>query len=368
MRMAGKISVALLVLSFPSNPAIGNSGDRCTKLSALFRETGVTQARAEIAHPELVLEFPEGSPLPSKMVQQAEHVIHEVDEMLGGVLRPPKKLKLILSNRSEKAAALGANPAKGEMPLIYAPFQLESAGRVKHPIFSRAALAHEYGHILIHETFPDWIPGVYRKIERLKRKTLERLKGIGDETSEYNADLVRKRTLMLSADDPRTKELAALKKALDAAEMKYYEVSIYSSAYQELFADTVAVALEGDGKAIYRTLHRTGTKDPIKTKLANARDFTRKYSVSRWRATQKHVYFSPTRAYLWKHYLSNPEFRRQPQEIVRKLYLAIRREFLDLYSTGKLEKISPSDANRRMIEAIERQFAIVDHPQAAFTR
>ena len=179
--------------------------------------------------------------LTDRQISESESVIYDINDMLAGHLKIPQSIMLDMAKRDG-----GAFKARlsGDIGQIEAPYQIvkEGAGTkpkqfTKHPVYSRAIMAHEYGHAIFFETM------------RLRRESF--------------AQAMNKWPNYWEFDLPRSREA-----------VKLHDLML---PYNELFADLTAVLYTKDLSAIRKSLSFSGMSTKQKK-----RSFTKGFCRSKY--------------------------------------------------------------------------------------
>jgi hypothetical protein len=216
------------------------------------------------------------------------------------------------------------------------------------------------------------------RLEELFRKTRDNLK------PQQRVDRAGRRKLELAALRQRRDEVEAqlLAVADEGVRARYVEATAryreamkrveaiggmnvsldppdIETAYDELFADVVAVLHDRDGRAVMRSSMYSGPHDDFGKIRARARmrDFTRRHSVKGWKETNPHVLYGPVRSHLWRTYLSHPGGMEDRAGTLKKVFDAIREEIRERHAVAELYDLAPEAANERLIRRIDERFA-----------
>jgi hypothetical protein len=154
-----------------------------------------------------------------------------------------------------------------------------------------------------------------------------------------------------------------------------------SAPYQELFADLLAVAAQGDGQAISGPLHRLAS--PLDPRV-RMRDFGGSAFHARWsepevvvgefgpiygadpllaspeklrKLSDDHLTFAPVRAYLWENYFSRADHAAKKPEMLKIVFQTIAEEILLRHSEDALAKLPFPAASARLLRALDKSLA-----------
>lgn len=264
----------------------------------------------------------------------------------------------------------------------------------KHPIFTRAVTAHEYGHAIFranyHKRNPefakvsieyaeirkesDW---VYKEIDELGEKSkrlydgqreIAKKKGIEwavyTESEDFNKFLNSKELLELEDyEDFLFDYLNMVNDEQIAIMEKLFKQRDTVTSYNELFADVISVLEDGNNpKSVSEGLNNTGWHESLegKTNTALYRDFSnRKNHWSKWKEEEEeHIMMAPARYHIYQLALKKPRYDTQKGKgiIVKNVFEAICTELEFRFSNPGIE-LSPTEWNKRLIKEIDKQFA-----------
>ena len=249
-------------------------------------------------------------------------------QMSGGALDLPASIGLIIPQTYD-------SPFFDPMALtLVAPYQMVINGKSKNPVFTRGVELHEFGHAIFNEN----MELVLKKSPALLKRWTAAKKIIA-KTANDKAKLLKKDLLseMLvkkidatkaPATSPIMAEFEALQLTLQDEEHKL--MSVYSdnqqvleemgelfqvlTPYNEFFADVVSVVITEDAQSVANALHFSNYKDiPYED-----RSFERRRSKRPQDGTP-HNFYSLSRNYIYKYYLSNPLYKSKGKAwLIRK--------------------------------------------------
>ncbi|MNK95744.1 hypothetical protein D3C87_1159930 [compost metagenome] len=237
----------------------------------------------------------------------------------------------------------------------------------KSPRHTHAVIAHEFGHVIWSTTpnsavaqilmnlkyhyenklrdVKDHLPAIKRELQlqkvehaKLRRAQIEFRQAHEDEPSpELHAKIV---------------ELGQYIKALEAkipVEYTLDQLTEFRFAYEELFADVVAVAMLQNPRAISSVMFPL-----VENKIeANNRDFLKPKEAKGWNNSQIHQVFSPTRYALSQNPLAVRLYTENPGRLVRIVYDAMIQDMADLaLNVEKIYTITPEERNLNLIKNI----------------
>jgi hypothetical protein len=248
-------------------------------------------------------------------------------QMSGGALDLPASIGLIIPQTYD-------SPFFDPMALtLVAPYQMVIDGRSKNPVFTRGVELHEFGHAIFNEN----MEFVLKKNPALLKRWTN-AKKIIKKTASDKAKLLKKDLLseMLAKKIEATKakpsspimvEFEELQLTLQDEEAKlmstYYsnqqileemgELFQALTPYNEFFADIVSVVITEDPQSVANALHFSNYKIPYED-----RSFERRRSKRPQDGTP-HNFYSLSRNYIYKYYLSNPIYKAKGKAwLIRK--------------------------------------------------
>lgn len=187
---------------------------------------------------------------------------------------------------------------------------------------------HEYGHEVFHKNFSS------RTRERIDESMSDVTQNGFGPTVQFLMDSVRQRR----APDFRSRALDRIENAVGTpGRTSWFRLT---SAYAELFCDTLVVLQLDDGAAVRWT-------------VGDARlDFTLDHRQDPPTSSEVHVVLAPTRSAIWEIRKTYPALR--DGHILRALFDAICSESTKRQQAGELA-VSPEDLNDRLIAAFHRE-------------
>lgn len=248
-------------------------------------------------------------------------------QMSGGVLDLPASIGLIIPQTYD-------SPFFDPLALtLVAPYQMVIDGRSKNPVFTRGVELHEFGHAIFNEN----MELVLKKQPALLKRWKNAKKIIG-KISNDRAKILKRDLLteMLAKKAEATKaqssspiviELEELKLTLQDEENKM--MSVFSdnqmiieelgellqalTPYNEFFADVVSVVITENAQSVSSALHFSNYDIPYED-----RSFERRRSKRPVDGTP-HNFYSLSRNYIYKYYLSNPIYKAKGKAwLIRK--------------------------------------------------
>lgn len=327
-------------------------------------------------------------------------VILGVQKKFGPYLIYPQHLTVNMVNKDSNAYNLAGHL---NLPKVLFMYNKNFQELTKHPKFNIPVWAHEYGHSIFSQMMqrvsPEWL-GLSKIINNYKN-------ALHDFTNKHNplirkckADFAKLQSQGYTAPQAEQKLFetctAPIKKlrAQVAAELAYQEkliapytaISFAAGSYNEFYADVIAVALLGDPSAISDSLHRSGLKYHRSAQGSIGRDFdNRKNDLDALEILHPnhvdheiHNLLSAARRHIWKYYLSNPLYNKNPGLMLQLIFKATAGEVLSFTTQLKKtpeymtlltlpeEHLTPEykaiikdlviEMNSRLIDAIEKQF------------
>ncbi len=282
-------------------------------------------------------------PLESKFItvnnRDEAVVLKNLDSALkqisGGALQLPATIGLVIPQTYD-------SPFFDPMAVtLVAPYQMVIEGRSKHPNFTRAVELHEFGHAIFNENLPlifkpsPAILSVVKDAQKLLKKTasskMKLLKR--DLVSELLARKIEETNA--DASSPMMQEYEALinNPALLAEEEKlmtiytnsedtlsaFVQIVQGTTAYNEFFADVVSVVITENPQSVANALHFSNMKGINYTD----RNFRLRRSKKE-RAEDAHNFYSLSRNFIYKYYLSSPVYKKKGKAwLINKALLAV---------------------------------------------
>ena len=318
-------------------------------------------------------------PLTDAQVEQVKSVWDRLGVMIQGRLAMPKKILVDIGFRADNASD---DADDGVLQTIYQfekenilnPELLESKDpkvlaelkirlERKHPRKTVPVFAHELGHAILGEN--------------IRQRVLawgEQIDPIRDQMNQLRAEIKSQEnkigTLMqaASAETDPVKQGAiiatvkALRESLDDAAHKFpplikqlRAVSDITVAYNEFFADSVAVIEARDPDAIYNALHYTGDS-PKEVARQKLRSFSARNGTSDAYNKDPHASLAQVRSHVGHRYYFTAPFASDRARVLSTVLDAIGKELQARMTQPKLKVMSNQEMNRRLIEKIDEEF------------
>jgi hypothetical protein len=204
-------------------------------------------------------------------------------------------------------------------------------------------LAHEFAHVVFNESralfSPEWKEYLdkknahyaeFRALEQsLQTRLMDLEASLWEIVSSGNLDAAP----AISAERMKVQnELASLNQKVSASRRP--NAAMDSMPYQEVFCDLAAYIETGDPAIISKSV----THDPH-----GFRDFSGPERKEDWEQTEVHDLFTPVRRFLWKTYLSKPEYRGREVDVLEAVYGAAMKLLEPrVYGGGKSGALSRS--------------------------
>ncbi|GEM_PF-5231519 len=257
-----------------------------------------------------------------------KNINNALKQMSGGILDLPASIGLIVPQTYD-------SPFFDPMALtLVAPFHMVIDGKSKNPVFTRGVELHEFGHAIFNENMELILK---KDPSLLKRWTSA--KKIITKTYVNKTKLLKKQMLteLLQRKIEETKASATspISRSLDDLELTLQDeeallMSTYQSneatlnamgelfealtPYNEFFADVVAVVIMEDPQTVANALHFSNFNEIS----YSDRSFRRRAS-RRKLSLEAHDFYSLSRDYIYKYYLSNPVYKSKGKAwLIRK--------------------------------------------------
>ena len=236
---------------------------------------------------------------------------------------------------------------------------------LKHPKFTQAVIAHEYGHAFFYENMRQRFPDIFSPVSKFETKYVSVTAAIKKmRASEEN---IKSQLVLANAASDEVKAERLSKELRIIQHGSLLEASMESEAvliplqrlrrtlepYSELFADAVAVRVFND-PSVMRRFYQSANGHGVRRSMVPATDFSRNHRAEHWNLTEPHVLLSPTRTHLWRQYFSNPAYARYP-DLMSRLLAAIGKEVRS--HVNVTEQLSPRKMNEQLIKAIDEEMA-----------
>ncbi len=241
----------------------------------------------------------------------------------------------------------------------------------KSPTATLPILAHEYGHLVFAENYkiaqPEYreIIDHYNDAVVFQKQYNQMNKKVGDIEDILISGKFR------PEDEPQIKaeyktamdELFAAARKVDAFNTKLRNVHETVVAYNEFFADVIAVLQSGKPDAVSSSLAITGVlQSKGIAKFVKPSNEQRNFDNHRIRgaSTSDHNFFSIARDDIWDSYFASPSYRKEKRGVmISAVFAAIVKEHGEVI---KNPDSKPSDKNwkelnDRMMNAIDQEMA-----------
>lgn len=218
---------------------------------------------------------------------------------------------------------------------------------------------HELGHLVsyanYHKTKPALTDFLFNEKHPFFETELDAAVKASDQAthSKLEYDAVARGTNQKLAD-LRYQAWESAKARFEKAKQAFLDKRQFWRAYDEVFADLIAVAWSKDPKIIAR-----GTRDSF-GRMSEARDFSVQRGIRGWRADNVHDQFAPVRSHLWSRYLEKDP--SAATKVIGATHRAMLREIEATLADPKLFELSLGEKNQRFIDEIDRQMAASKSP------
>lgn len=265
----------------------------------------------------------------------------------------------------------------------------------KHPDFVQAIWAHEFGHYIFSTNLAKALPlydSIFSTLVETSKINVQ-MNRLVDEfaaaknipledyliyssfynyatTGLYGEEVKKDFALVEQQLEPLRQKRRELLRRLDdlsSEERQFFSYANYViSALNEFFADTTAVIADGSGDVVFRAIRDLQAESEQMKKYMECRDFENsKNSLSRFNPSYLDIYstFSPLRHHVWKYYLSRPYYQENRAEAMRKVYRALEKGLIEVFSgeinvgLSKLEEmLGANGTTKERLANINRYF------------
>lgn len=207
--------------------------------------------------------------------------------------------------------------------MLVSPFQININGATKHPNFSRVIEMHEFGHAIFDENmetvfkFDPMKIRILREFNKLRLAGRQYLRPSAQAGMEIKMLLPVIEARKLPDSHPLSQDALAAIDIYKTTTAKFMELAnrnpqIMKDAEQvltsyvavnEFFADVVAVAYTQDPHSLLRAISHAGVKINFSDRSFDSRPSQRALD------TKVHNFYSLSRDYIYKYYLSDPVVR-----------------------------------------------------------
>lgn len=264
--------------------------------------------------------------------QAMAEIINTLDEARYSVsdFTPVGGIDFLIEEKSDLIQYSDRNYFEASLNITFDPFGL-------HPIRkdqSDILWIHELGHALLNARLEEDWPWYRGRLDIMKEwGRLVRISFNPEADSNVISQLISEQIFLLS---------------------RYPNNILYEdilAPYHELYADAVVVTYTRNPKSIKMALdHPTEPNENADLE----RDFSIHHSYENWHEEEAHSLFSPVRSHFWKLISELYPDERSNQEILEKLYIAIKEEVVERASNPDLWYISVPEANLRLMKKLTR--------------
>ncbi|QLY24058.1 hypothetical protein [Bdellovibrio sp. KM01] len=339
--------------------------------------------QAVFLEPARALEVSEKSLLTS---EQYEALLKSVDALLGD-LAVPNGVHIKIA----EPGVGGLYSRKTNDIIVMSSFLKYPSGKGNHPKYSTAILSHEYGHAIFDKNMRELSPS-WNALEIESVTILER----SNKATKAYMDAI---DTAVRATTPQEKAEAEVVKSKALEEMmaagkrmsQLLKMRDVSSAYHELFADTVAVVRFQDPRIIFNALSgnalikdqlkyyqdpktkeavKFSEKDLIRINIEN-RQFDKSWGEAHFQQWLKdingtiankslHPYLllAPTRAALWDVIRNKVKNPHEQKHILTKLVQVLRKHYEENFKDAEAaQNIDPVKFNQSLISEIQQMYS-----------
>jgi hypothetical protein len=124
----------------------------------------------------------------------------------------------------------------------------------------------------------------------------------------------------------------------------------------------ISVTYYRDPKVIFSSLYSPTLKDSFEENPAEYRSmkesltlrrFDKKVKTKNYTHDESHIALSPARAHIWKYYIDNAWYYGDDSRFLKTVFESIKNELLARKAEGKLQGITPEEANERLIARLD---------------
>ncbi|QLY24644.1 hypothetical protein [Bdellovibrio sp. KM01] len=272
----------------------------------------------------------------AKEVDVFRKVVDDLNSHLGGLVTPQNAEILVYKKHSSPAA----NPfQKTVVAGVHYKRTHNNKEYLKTPNFSIPILAHEYGHLIFMENYgrvePRWTEAIesYQEVKVLRAKRASLQNENNELSDKANSFKIKNEPVPAEITDRMAavaREIQELQQKDQELMTKFYEVWDNNTAYNEFFADVVAVMYTGKSDSVSKAvafatdLQNTRNKKFMK-QSAEQRDFEnhRDHDVD----MEGHNFFSISRDDIWDSYLASPTYRKEKATVMMEaVFAAVAKE------------------------------------------
>ncbi|WP_413292968.1 hypothetical protein ACLSU7_16355 [Bdellovibrio sp. HCB185ZH] len=304
----------------------------------------------------------------AKEVDVFRKVVDDLNSHLGSLVTPQNAEIFVYKKHSRPSA----NPFQTTV-IAGVHYKRTSNGKeyLKTPNFSIPILAHEYEHLIFMENYgrvePRWTEAIesYKDANatRAKRASLQRENN--DLSDKVNALKIKNEPVPAELTERQAilaREIPELLQKEQELMAKFYKVWDINTAYNEFFADVVAVMYTGKSDSVSKSVAFTpdlqnSRNKKFMEKSVQQRDFEnhRDHDVD----TEGHNFFSISRDDIWDSYLASPTYRKEKATVMMEaVFAAVAKEnsYKIDHPELKLED-NWKMYNKRLSDAIESEMS-----------
>lgn len=312
--------------------------------------------------------------LTDQHVTEITDVLNRTVALVAPHLEVPDAMRLRLKYRDREASAsLNGGVLNLPYQITSAPGQNGSPARFKAPRHTHPVMAHEMGHAIFAKNIKSFTPKFRANLAASMRAymlrkyppfdetiaAVQRLRGTKAQLEKaYRAQLDdwgNGGDPELKAQITRTDNLIhELMMKLPKDPLAGFNTIDFRVAYEELFADVVAVSVMQNPRAVYSSIFPMSTSDAA----ARSRDFLRPMAAESWHRGSVHNLYGPARFYLSQDPRSVKLFRADPGRLTKVVYDAIIQDLEDLsHEAYRIPQLTVKERNERLIERLKAKLA-----------
>ncbi|AGH95641.1 hypothetical protein A11Q_1425 [Pseudobdellovibrio exovorus JSS] len=301
------------------------------------------------------------SGLKASQVEMTRNTIMGINAIVGNNLKVPYSVKLEIERQGDNAEFNWSDT-------IVFPIQFLVNGKPKHPKYAQTILAHEYGHYIFSLNLRDSIKN-YAEFEQQAKMATVYHEDVRKNSDAYESAVIQlakaKKLQDLALIEELKRKVEDKEKAFGKSSEKMDELndlvkkSVFTRisvlSYHELFADIIAVMKENSPSAMSDALRSASIKDKDEKTSIEGRNFLNRIRLEGWNQSEPHIFFAPTRKFIWDHILTNPRYNQDSGALIKQIFFVIQTEISSRIHERSFE-LNPEEANRQLIDRLAQHF------------
>ncbi|MBC7692890.1 MAG: hypothetical protein H7222_14100 [Methylotenera sp.] len=350
----------------------------------LIAGLSLTQALSTDASAGQDLRFIAGPNVSKTLIAERRQLLNSVSErVIAPYLLLPPSITVTVPATLDASFCMNETLTHFE---ITVPAQMSIKGaKPKNPVLTDTVLEHEYGHAVLQynlmqssafrSAFPKYMKGYQVRallfpLQDQRAALEEQIRMLNTKPDATPADLAQMQAIQNKVDHLDAK-LDALADQFKPYADEFQTIENMLGDYHEFFADIVSVIYSQNPKVLWQALYTPQYKSLLrddKKKLAELlqgftlRRFDKGLRVETYSQTEIHVSLSPTRAYLWKYYISNPLYKHRESRFLKTLQETILQEVTERSRQRDLIDLDPEVLNKRFMAKIDQNFPKIAQP------